>query len=375
MLIHFFKGLGYLWKDKWTLISRVIIPLFLTVLILSSTLGFISKGVDSNLEEIPLIAVFGAEHAPSFIAKLEKRKDMRLITGIDLETIRNATSIDSIQMGMEVEPDFENQTENGQSGVIRLYFNSGQDFLAHRRIKAAVQEYEKVLLKQRLDESELSVDYFKPLTLEEIDSYSPFSFAIQNIAGFVTLIMIFFGLLATIYASLDFATSLYGKTPAAYLGRLLSIVVIGTLFSLFSYLVLKWALNWNPAISKLLVNSFESIITKTRLAKALLLLLPCMLFFASFFTWVGLAGKSFKRAQNTLQPIKLLSLFMLIWAILPSCQLVLKTVFVPVLSTAVSIREIFSGSPYSSLMWVAVGLLGFYSLTAMLLSRRYIVEK
>ena len=371
MVKSFLRGLIYLWKDKWTLISRVLIPLLVTLLIMSSILGFISKGIDNRMQSIPSVGVF-SNGIPTDLKELfSSRKDIKIVQLEKAEDARFPDEIDSIDIGVILNSiDESNQAEAKLD--VEIYYNSASDFIAHAKVKAVLNDYNDLLLSRRSDGISLPTEQLHPVKINEKNSYSPFSLVINNTASAIALMMIMFGFLACIYPAIENAAIHLGKNAFSFLGRLGSTVMIGLLMSFMTFHFLKWSLDLNKAVSPILMNSYKAMATPSKMLLSFLFLLPCLIFFASTLTWVAMAGRNFKGAQNSIQPIKLIVLFLLIWAFLPSLELSWKIAWVPVLSTAVTIRDLLSGIPVSNMMLVSVGFLVGYSILALFACKRYL---
>jgi len=140
---------------------------------------------------------------------------------------------------------------------------------------------------------------------------------------------------------------------------MLAVMLIGWLISFLAYLSLKGALYLNGQVPQYVRNMFSALTSYSKMFKVWMVLLPCLLFFASFLTWIGLSNKTFKRAQNFIQPVKIAALAALVLVMLPSVQLDGWSFWVPFLNSGLVIREVVAGADLNLWSYLSYWDVGF----------------
>ncbi|MEM6725657.1 MAG: hypothetical protein AAF598_16565 [Bacteroidota bacterium] len=361
-------GLIYLWKDKWTLLSRVLLPLGLLSLLLSITLGLTIEGLTNFVGMRSKVAYHNATNDERLMDLFKRRPDLDLIEVENPDLLEELVDSDSINVGIAIEVDRENT-----AGVsLRLVYHARQENGTMDKIEPIIDKYQDALWLDKMEQQGYSIETFERIPVTAKDLYSPSGVITQYLGGFIAFFLILFGFLGCIYPALDLSSQLYSKSYSKFLVSMLAVMLIGWLISFLAYLSLKGALYLNGQVPQYVRNMFSALTSYSKMFKVWLVLLPCLLFFASFLTWIGLSNKTFKRAQNFIQPVKIAALAALVLVMLPSIHLDGWSFWVPFLNSGLVIREVVAGADLNLWSYLSIGMLALYTLLCDFMCRRYL---
>lgn len=368
MLSTLKDGLVYLWKDKWTLLSRVLLPLALLSFILSITLGLTIEGLTNFVGMRSKVVYHNETQDTRLVDLFKKRPDLDLIEASSAKAVKSLVEADSANVGVYI----KNSEESINKISLELTYHARQESGTMDKIEPIIDKYQDAIWLDQMAKQGINVSDFDRIPVTSEDLYSPSGVITQYLGGFIAFFLIFFGFLGCIYPALDLSTQLYSKSYSKFLVSMLAVMLIGWLISFFAYLGLKGALYFNDQIPQYVRNMFSALTSYSKMFKVWFVLLPCLLFFASFLTWIGLSNKTFKRAQNFIQPIKILGLAAMILVMLPSVQLGGWTFWVPFLNSGLVIREVVAGTDLNIWSYLSIGMLALYTILCDFMCQRYL---
>lgn len=362
MISGFITGLRFLWNDFWTFFSRLLIPLLVTVLLISGILGMTLSGLenmDPNTKST--IALIANENGEALVQQFQDRKDIIIRTDFSENKLKKAIEDQEIEAALILAKDFDEALAQGRRAKATLMLNGRNSQFAASKINHEVNAYKQQILQQRLDSLDIKNQFIEPIDIQENDIFSPFGLVSKYFGGFIAFLFVLFVFLASIYPSLNLARDLKKISHAHFWGRMLSIIFISVLTLLITHYSLKYGLKLNPSVPAYINNVYQAMLGTEEILQSILFILPASLFFGMLLTGIGHLSKSFKRAQNTIQPLKLIVLFLLFTVLVPTMAFSTGIALFPFLDTAFSIRDMISGVSNSAI-WIACGALVLYSI-------------
>ncbi|MBI5934966.1 MAG: ABC transporter permease [Chloroflexi bacterium] len=145
-------------------IILTLISIFIGVpLLLVLPYGFIFGRMVRQTSDAISIPVQGMEYAPALIQYLEEEADIKAISA---QNVRELVLNKEYAVGLIVPPGYEEKIRNGQTVEVILIADERRSIdLTRERLIIMLNQYESVLLTERLQKNGLTGEYLEPLTV------------------------------------------------------------------------------------------------------------------------------------------------------------------------------------------------------------------
>ena len=360
-------------RDRRTLLTMVVMPLVLIPLLISLMAQVSTSQAESEREKTLRVAVETHGEGADLMERLERRKDLQLLSGIDPSEFRDLVRADSLDLAMIIEPGFDALIEAGNTGKLQVYYNSTNE-IPFDRLSKTLEEYDESVLRERLDLLGASPATITPIDVEQVDIYTSRESLGKMIGGFLPYIFVLFCLVGAMYPSIDLFTGEKERgtletiltVPVGRLqiltGKMLTVVLSGVLSGLLSIVGMYAALQFIPDIPEAFRTIILQILNPTSIALIVLMIVPLTIFFAGILIPASIYARSFKEAQTLIQPMVIVAIIPLaIVASVPNIKFSFATALIPIVNVGLASKEIIAGT-------VDYGLLGLTFVSLVLLA-------
>src|SRR6266403_476174 len=137
-------------RDRRTLISTVLVPLFLFPLMMVGFSALAVVMVGKAEKETPKIMILGGEDSPQLIASLKKLDSLEIVPYA--ANWKDAISNKDIRAAVEIPKGFEKSLETNQSETVKIYFYDGEmkSSFGANRLEKFLKDYRDTVVKDRL---------------------------------------------------------------------------------------------------------------------------------------------------------------------------------------------------------------------------------
>jgi sodium transport system permease protein len=346
-------------RDSRTLISSILIPLFLfPVLTVGIGYAFVEVA-DQATREPSKIMVLGGGDSPDVVQKLKDAKNLRVVKPradyVDLISNKR------IRAAIDLPPGFQADVENGAHPEVKIYIFSGdlKSMLSATRIKEQLTEYRDGMVRDRLAAQHLPESLMKPFGVEQQNVVSEDRVAGESYGGLITYLVILMCMTGAMYPAMDLTA---GEKERGTMETILSSPIERTHLVLGKFLVVLTASLATATLSVLSMAGSFAVLSHYGRAQGIgedfpiltmhaqtafaifIMALPVAVLFSAVLMTISLFAKTFKEAQSYLTPMTFLVIVPAVAAVIPGIELTAKLALVPILNVGLLCKELVTGT-------------------------------
>ena len=337
-------------RDRRTLISTVLVPLFMFPLLIVGFTAVAIVLVGKAKEEIPKVMILGGDDSPQLLASLKKVKTLDVVPYAP--NWKDQISDKQIRAAVDIPSRFQDSLERGSPQTVKIYFYEGEmrSSFGVDRLKDFFKDYQDTIVKDRLAAKNVPSWVLTPFEVKPENVAPPEKVSGATFGGFIGYMVILLCMTGAMYPAIDLTA---GEKERGTMETILSSpvsrldLVLGKFF-----LVLSAALT-TAALSVLSMGASFTLLRRYGLssgrgeAAALLLQLgpkvifsiflmafPLAVLFAAGMMTIALFAKTYKEAQSYLTPMTFLIVIPAVASLMPGIELTPKLALIPILSTS-----------------------------------------
>ncbi len=339
-------------RDRRTLITAIIMPAVLIPFLMYG-MTFMMKTIMEKEENKKLKLAF-IEAPAEFVASVDTAK-IEVITGMTMESGRDAILVDSLDALMTFKGNFTQDQVDLKTTKVNMWFKS-TNLMVKDRISSIVEKYEEELLDKRIQTLAISESSIDPIDLTRYDIAPKKEFIGKTAGGFLPYMFIIFCFMGCMYPALDLVTGEKERgtietlltVPASrfkiMLGKVMTISVMGLAAAVMGILGMYIGVKLLPDMPEDMFEVLNNIVSTKFVVMLLAMLVPLCIFFAGILAALVIKAKSFKEAQSIVSPLTFIIFLPAAMAMLPGIELDWKTACVPILNIALATKEIIAGT-------------------------------
>jgi sodium transport system permease protein len=373
-------------RDRRTLISTVLVPLFLFPIIMVGFSAMAVMLVDKAKGEVPKIMILGGEDSPDLVAKLEKLDNFQVVPYQG--NYREQISDKQIRAAVEIPEGFQTALQKGNNETVEIYFYEGElkSSFGADRIEKFFKDYRDEVVKGRLAAKNVPASVLTPFEIKQKNVAPPEKVSGSAVGGIIGYLVVLLCMTGAMYPAIELTA---GEKERGTMETILSSpisrmdLVLGKFFLVLNASLATAALSvLSMGISFSVLRHFSASANSGRGESAALLLhlepktvlsifvmaLPLAVFFSAVLMTIALFAKSYKEAQSYLTPMTFLVVIPAVASMLPGVELTPKLAFVPILSTSLVCKEIMSGTYHWNSLAVIFASTCVYAVVALFLA-------
>jgi len=372
------KELKDILRDRRSLVSMTVVPLLLTPVLIIGTTYFVSSQAKKVAEKKSIVRWSGTQ-APDLKEQLRSLEDIDLLDGSDdHETIAALLRDKTIDLAIVVSPDFDTQlasreTSDRKPGVT-LFFDETRERsnLALRRVSKVCRAFENRILAGILERHGLPPGIVEPVGIVERNVRSKEEMGRYGIGMFLPYLIIMTLLSGAMYPAIDMTAGekergtletllaagvprtdiVLGKFLLVFTAALVTLgLTIASLFFTFSYSV-----QLAPDMAAEIARRFAFSLDAIAFLQIILALVPLAAIFSALLMTISLFAKSYREAQSYTMPMLIVVLMLSMVSLMPMTEFSTSLAFVPILNSALTLRNAFAGTGEMSLVAITVGV-------------------
>jgi sodium transport system permease protein len=359
-------------RDRRTLISSIVVPTLLMPLLLFGVGRLMQRVVAEAREEVPAVAVLGAEGAPNLMARLSADARVRLVP-VSADW-REAIAAKRLRAVLELPERLEERLRSADAApAVRIFHYQGElkSENGSRVIERLVAEHRERIIAERLAARGLAPGAVRPFEVRRENVAPPEKVGGNLFGGLVPYFIILLCFTGAIYPAMDLTAGEKERgtmetllcSPVARIDIVLGkffLVLTGSLASMFFVVasmagsallgggMLFRAASPGAAAAaagpSIFVAGGLPTIDPLGLAGVFAMVLPVAVLFSAVALTVSLFAKSYKEAQSYLGPLIVVVLVPGMIAALPGTELTARTALIPLLNLSLVCKEMLSGS-------------------------------
>ncbi|MBB1378516.1 ABC transporter permease [Pseudoalteromonas sp. SR43-2] len=383
------KELKELLRDKKTLMFVVLLPVLIFPIIFAIVAFIGTQAALDADQKVNTYVIINGEYAQEFTDKVFYHKSFELYNGSKtfntIEDLKAGVTAGDIDMGIYLPSNAVKTLDNGEQSKWQVVFNDAKSInYLFDRVKELAQEYSDVLQADKLKSFGIERSAHKaildPIEVVKVDTADKRENLGEKIGAYLPYLLIPLVLMGATYPAIDLGA---GEKERGTLETLLLTPITRTELVLGKFITLLTTSIASTTITIVSMGCWVAValafadldfiktafgtLAVSDLLMIFLLLLPLAAIFSSLALAISIYARTFKEAQNYMQPLSMVVFFPIIISIMPNMELTAKTAFIPVTNVALAIKDIIKGTvdyTFVGLIFlataiIAAGLLAF----------------
>ena len=308
------KEIVHLFRDTKTIVQTVVVPTFITPLLIGAIIWYISSIAVDEGKKTYDVAVYDQMNT-ELTAKLQESDRLNIVLKDSLDQVIDDVTNDNSEIGISYGSNFITQLENNLSAEVTIYSKNLDNFSqAQGIVSDVIDDYDDQIRNERLDDLNIDESFINPITVLDEDLTTNEEFAGSIIGGILAFLFIIYIMQGSMYPAIDLGA---GEKERGTMETLISTnissvdIIIGKMFSVTSSAVLTAIFSLLGFALPLVViflfygdsipeNAFEiisAIVNPVAIIAMFGLLIPLSIFMGAFMLAVSIYSKNPKEAS------------------------------------------------------------------------------
>ncbi len=354
--IVYFKELLDTIRDRRTIISMIVVPVFVFPLLTLGFASFTSKMVAKSAEEIQPVAVIGAQYSPELYALADISEKINIVD-INPDSIESSINDKLVRAVLIIPEHFSERIISNDSTSVTIVSNDAdtKSNFAAINVRKLVMQYQETVVNNRLVERGVDPAITESFVVEE-KNVSEEKMGSYLLSMFIPYIIIILSMVGAMYTAIDLTagekergtleTILVSPIPRWQLatGKFLTILttsIVSTVMVLGSMSATMFlGLMSSPGMDEF--AKFE--ITPLMIFIIFLMMIPTACLLSAVIMSIAMFAKSHKEAQSYVSPLMFIVILPSMVSFMPGVELNIQLAFVPLVNICLSIKEAMMGS-------------------------------
>jgi sodium transport system permease protein len=308
------KEIVHLFRDTKTIVQTVVVPTFITPLLIGAIIWYISSIAVDEGKKTYEVAVYDQVNT-ELTVKLQESDRLNIVLMDSIDQVINDVTNDNSEIGISFGSNFSTQLENNLSAEVTIYSKNLDSFSqAQGIVSDVIDDYDDQIRNERLDNLNVDENFINPITVLDEDLTTNEEFAGSIIGGILAFLFIVYIMQGSMYPAIDLGA---GEKERGTMETLISTnissvdIIIGKMFSVTSSAVLTAIFSLLGFAIPLIViflfygdsipeNAFEiisAIVNPVAIFAMFGLLIPLSIFMGAFMLAVSIYSKNPKEAS------------------------------------------------------------------------------
>ena len=308
------KEIVHLFRDTKTIVQTVVVPTFITPLLIGAVIWYISSIAVDEGKKTYDVAVYDQANT-ELTVKLQESDRLNIVLMDSIYQVIDDVTNDNSEIGISFGSDFTSQLENNLSGEVTIYSKNLDNFSqAQGIVSNVIDDYDDQIRNERLNNLNVDENFINPITVLDEDLTTNEEFAGSIIGGILAFLFIVYIMSGSMYPAIDLGA---GEKERGTMETLISTnissvdIIIGKMFSVTSSAVLTAIFSLLGFAVPLIViflfygdsipeNAFEiisAIVNPVAIIAMFGLLIPLSIFMGAFMLAVSIYSKNPKEAS------------------------------------------------------------------------------
>jgi len=308
------KEIVHLFRDTKTIVQTVVVPTFITPLLIGAVIWYISSIAVDEGKKTYDVAVYDKANT-ELTVKLQDSDRLNIVLMDSIDQVIDNVTNDNSEIGISFGSNFTSQLENNLSGEVTIYSKNLDNFSqAQGIVSDVIDDYDDQVRNERLNNLNVDENFINPITVLDEDLTTNEEFAGSIIGGILAFLFIVYIMSGSMYPAIDLGA---GEKERGTMETLISTnissvdIIIGKMFSVTSSAVLTAIFSLLGFAIPLIViflfygdlipeNAFEiisAIVNPVAIVAMFGLLIPLSIFMGAFMLAVSIYSKNPKEAS------------------------------------------------------------------------------
>lgn len=307
------KELKHLFRDTKTIVQTVVVPTFITPVLIGAIFWYISSIAQEETVKTYDIAYSG-DISNQIYDEIEETDRFTIVPIDSLDNLKLSVQDDSSDIGIYIDDEFDlEQSINSTVKVMVFYkdldtFSQAKDILMN-----IINDYEKDIISARLNDLEIDENILDPIDLEEEDLTTDKEFAGTFIGALIAFLFIAYILQGSMYPAIEMGAgekergtmetliSTNISSVEIIIGKMFSITLSAVITAIFSTLgfilpLIIVFLYFGDSIPDTFFNIVSAIVNPLAILGIFSMLVPLSIFMGALMLAVSVYSKNPKEA-------------------------------------------------------------------------------
>ena len=350
------KEIVHLFRDTKTIVQTVVVPTFITPLLIGAVIWYISSIAVDEGKKTYDVAVYD-EVNTELTVKLQESDRLNIVLMDSIDQVIDDVTNDNSEIGISFGSDFTSQLENNLSGEVTIYSKNLDNFSqAQGIVSDVIDDYDDQIRNERLNNLNVDENFINPITVLDKDLTTNEEFAGSIIGGILAFLFIVYIMSGSMYPAIDLGAGEKERgsletllsSPATKfeitMGKLLVVSLTGIVSGLVSVLGISSSLFFIDKIPVQIQETILELINPFMIFSIIILMIPIAIFFASMLLSISFYARSFKEAQSLMGPLNMVIIVPLFLSLGPGMEMDHATALMPLINVGLLTKEILAGS-------------------------------
>ncbi len=349
-------------RDRRTLISTIVVPILLIPVMTIGLGSFMSSMMKKAEKEVPPVMILGGNDSPRTVQALERLSAVHVVAPSD-DYARRITD-KKLRAAVRLPPGFDSSLDRGEPAKVEIYVYEGDmnSEIAGGKLQAFFQDLRQRTVEKRMGERNISTSLLRPFEVTRKNVAPEEKVSGAAAGALLPYLVILMCLTGAMYPAIDLTagekergtmeTILTSRVSRTHLviGKFLLVLTTSLVTALLAVTSMWFS---SRMAAKMLAEQFTKGAPAAEMHLALrandllvvfLLILPVAVLFSAALLAIALFAKSYKEAQSYISPLMIVVIVPAVASLIPGVELNVRLALVPILSTSLVSKEIFTGT-------------------------------
>jgi len=377
--VVYFKELRDLLRDRRTVISMIVVPVFVLPGLMVAVSLMATKVVGQARQEVAKVMLLGGQDSPETVAALRQLKTVQFVPAAADYT--NQISARIIGAALEIPPGFDAALKTDSAGAaIRIYSYEGElkSTLAAEGLEQFFRQWKDRIISRRLEGRKVPNTVLTPFSVARTNVVSSRKITGNLIGMILPYVVILMCMTGAIYPAIDLTagekergtleTLLCSPVARAHLvlGKVLIVLTASVVTALLSLSSNGVALVVVRQVARGLAQGKGAPLTLDPMALegVAVMMIPMAVFISAVMIALGLFARSSKEAGSYLQPLIIAAILPAAAGGLPGVEMNYVLAFIPVFNVSLISKEILAGVIHWKFIALVFGVMAAYAVLA-----------
>jgi sodium transport system permease protein len=380
------KELKHLFRDTKTIVQTIVVPTFITPLILGGFFWFVGSIATEETKKTYDISVNSLSES-NLIAQISESDRLNIVLEEDVSAVINSVTEGSSEIGLVITETFDSAIKSNDSAEITMYSKNIDTFSqAQSLVTTIIDDFEETERDERLAALNLDEAYVNPISINKEDLTTEEESAGSIFGAILALFFVMYVMTGSMYPAIDLGAgekergtmetliSTNISSVDIIIGKMLSVTTSAVLTATFSMLGFAIPLTimflfYADSVNDYLFGLLSAVVNPVAFIGVFILIIPLSVFMGAFLLTISVYAKTPKEAGLLLGNVLIIFIIpCYIPLINPGLELDFIGALIPCYNLALITNNLIAGTVDWSLYSVALVSTIVYSCIAIYIS-------
>lgn len=307
------KELKHLFRDTKTIVQTIVVPTFITPLILGGFFWFVGSIATEETKKTYDISVNSLSES-NLIAQISESDRLNIVLEEDVSAVINSVTEGSSEIGLVITETFDSAIKSNDSAEITMYSKNIDTFSqAQSLVTTIIDDFEETERGERLAALNLDEAYVNPISINKEDLTTEEESAGSIFGAILALFFVMYVMTGSMYPAIDLGAgekergtmetliSTNISSVDIIIGKMLSVTTSAVLTATFSMLGFAIPLTimflfYADSVNDYLFGLLSAVVNPVAFIGVFILIIPLSVFMGAFLLTISVYAKTPKEA-------------------------------------------------------------------------------